>query len=156
SGVAAAGRSLLFQFEKGEYLTISSDFDRYQVKTDSEGRFVFPQVPPGHHKVVELVPEHGFGGGQAWSHHPLIDVEIRPGETTKVNLGGTGYKVTARLRWPAGQERTANSRIFAIVRPQAAAESSGSDAAIIAPALGSISGGNAPSPRPFSFRDDPD
>jgi len=84
AGVAASGRTLLFQYGIGDYQTISSDGARYQVKTDAAGRFAFSQVPPGKHKVVELVQEHGQPG--VWSHHPLRDVEIRPGETTTLTI----------------------------------------------------------------------
>jgi len=73
----------LFQYESGDFSSISCDFSRYQVKTDSEGRFVFPQAPPGKHQLVELIPDTS-GGNTVWSHNPLTAFEILPGKTTTV------------------------------------------------------------------------
>jgi len=84
---AAPGRSVLFEFEHGNYLSISMDFSSYQTKTDNQGGFVFPQVPPGKHSVVELTPQRQPSGATAWSHNRIADVEILPGETTRVTLG---------------------------------------------------------------------
>ena len=67
---------------------MSSDFTAYQVETDAAGRFVFAQVPPGQHKLVELVPQSATLGLQSWVHQPLTGVEVRPGETTTVTVGG--------------------------------------------------------------------
>lgn len=86
-GEPASGRSLLFACQQGDRRTVSSDFTAYQVKTDDAGQFAFPQVPPGTHKLVELVPETSQPGRKAWSHVPLTDVGIRPGETTTITVG---------------------------------------------------------------------
>lgn len=88
-GDPAAGRSVLFTCKDGDFNTISSDFMAYQVKTDEAGRFVFAQVPPGMHKLVELVPVTVNPGGMGWTHSPLTNVEIRPGETTTIIVGST-------------------------------------------------------------------
>lgn len=117
-GQAVAGRELLFQCGQGDFNTVSSDFNAYQVKTGSDGHFVFAQVPPGKHKLVRLVQEKGMPGGTSgtvWTHMPLLDVEIRPGETTTVTVGGANYRVTAHLRWPADLKREANWRVFAAI-----------------------------------------
>jgi RNA polymerase sigma factor (sigma-70 family) len=83
NGQPLAGHSLLFEYGSGDRNALSAEFSRYQVKTDSAGEFVFPQVPPGKHRVVELIPE---GKQPVWSHHVLSSIEIRPGETTTVTL----------------------------------------------------------------------
>ena len=110
-GKGVAGCALLFQCDKGDINTISSDFRSYQVKTDDEGHFTFAKVPPGNHKLVRLVPEKQSYNGQpetVWSHHPLLDVTIRSGQTTTVTIGESTYTVKAHLRWPAGLQRQAN------------------------------------------------
>ncbi len=88
AGKPATNRSVFFQFGKGDLRAVSTDFTAYQVKTDAEGKFAFPQVPPGKHKLVELVPIEGTAGSTVWQHQPLTDVEIRPGETATITLGG--------------------------------------------------------------------
>ena len=80
-GDTTKARALLFQYESGDFSSISCDFSRYQVKTDSAGRFVFPQAPPGKHQLVELIPDNS-GGNTVWSHNPLTAFEILPGKTT--------------------------------------------------------------------------
>jgi RNA polymerase sigma factor (sigma-70 family) len=93
----AAGRELFLQFVQRDPTSISFDFN-FKVTTDSQGHFLFPQVPPGKLKIVRLVhvPPDGF------SQQPLPDgdVEIRAGETTTKTIGGEGYTVKARIHWP--------------------------------------------------------
>ncbi len=56
--------------------------------TDSEGRFLFERVPP---VVVQLeLPHAGIQSG----------LEVQPGETALVTLGGPGRKVVGQLRAP--------------------------------------------------------
>jgi len=100
NGQGAADRAVLFQYGAGDFDAVSSDFQAYQTKTDSAGHFVFAQVPPGRHTLVELVPTQVMPGGMGWVHKPLQEVEIRSGETTTVTLAGC--KVIARPTWPAG------------------------------------------------------
>lgn len=117
-GQPAADRELLFQYGQGDFTTVSSDSRAYRVKTDRDGRFVFPQVPPGQHRLVRLVPEKGLPGmssGTVWSHQPLLEVDIHPGDTTTVTIGGTSYTVRARLQWPAGLPRETNWRVMGSV-----------------------------------------
>ena len=88
NGQPAAKRAVYFQHGQGDFRTVSTDFTAYQVETDANGRFVFAQVPPGQHKLMELVPEPGTAGSKSWSHQPLVEVEVRPGETATVTVGG--------------------------------------------------------------------
>jgi hypothetical protein len=89
NGKPAAGRSLLFACKHGDFRTVSSDSAAYEVKTDESGAFTFPQVPPGSHKLVELVPHTEPSGAMAWSHAPLTAVTVRAAETTTITVGGT-------------------------------------------------------------------
>ncbi|MCW5557577.1 MAG: sigma-70 family RNA polymerase sigma factor [Verrucomicrobiae bacterium] len=66
--------------------------------TDDSGRFLFPRVPPGHLRVGHwIVSDQGgtLTAGQS------AEATVAPGETARVTLGG-GYRVTGRLRLPAG------------------------------------------------------
>jgi hypothetical protein len=97
-GQPASGREFTLQFTGKEATGISFDFMTYVAKTDENGHFEFAQAPPGGFKIARRVhvPPNG------WSEQPLSDgdVEIQPGKTTTVALGGKGYVVKARVRWP--------------------------------------------------------
>ena len=55
-------------------------------------------------------------GSSSWSSdHPLMEVEIRPGETTAVTIGGSNYCVMARLKWPAELNPGTNVHVFASI-----------------------------------------
>jgi RNA polymerase sigma factor (sigma-70 family) len=100
-GQPATNRNLLLQFTDHDAdLGISFEFMSFKVATDAKGHFVFPQAPPGKLKIIYLayVAPNGF------AHQPLPDgdVEIRSGETTTKVLGGSGYTIKARARWPQG------------------------------------------------------
>jgi len=99
NGQPATNRNLLLQFTDHDAdLGISFEFMSFKVATDAQGHFVFPQAPPGKLKIIYLayVPPNGF------AHQPLPDgdVEIRSGETTTKTLGGSGFMIKARTRWP--------------------------------------------------------
>jgi hypothetical protein len=64
--------------------------DPFIVTTDSDGRFVFEDVPPGDHALGHLFP-----GGMFETRATL---RVNPGETTQIDLGGSGHSVTGRIR----------------------------------------------------------
>ena len=71
--------------------TVSLDPKGYTTKTDEQGKFAFDQVPPGRfHLYVS-----GEAIGRSISHETLV--EIQPGATTTVPIGGTGDIVAGRL-----------------------------------------------------------
>jgi uncharacterized GH25 family protein len=112
-GQPASGRDLLFIYGEGDFSTVSSDQPAFRVKTDTDGRFVFPQVPPGKHRLARLTPQpppHEV----MFTIEPSVDVEIRPGETTTVTLG-SGYVVSGRLRWADGVPPDTNWNVLASV-----------------------------------------
>jgi hypothetical protein len=113
SGKPAVGRLVMFQLGEGDFDGVFTDFQAYQKKTDADGKFAFPQVPPGNHSLVEMVPVPGATA--AWTHEPLLDVGIHPGETTTVSLGASGYTITASPRLPADLPHEAGRSVFASV-----------------------------------------
>lgn len=68
--------------------------DNFSAKTDRDGRFVFPQVPPVKASVKAQI--------SAWHEGPLkssrsIPLDLKPGEKVKLDLGGEGTQVTGRV-----------------------------------------------------------
>lgn len=78
---------------------ISTGFSEYQTKTDAVGHFVFPQAPPGAHRLVEVVEINAFPSpnGKAWTTQPLTNVVINPGATTTITVSGAGQFVAGNL-----------------------------------------------------------
>jgi len=62
--------------------------------TGQDGKFTFPQVPPGQHRLLRRVETTGWpvgDNGKGWRHQTLRDLDIRPGETTTVVVDGSDY-----------------------------------------------------------------
>ena len=69
----------------------------YHFATDSQGRFAIDRVIPGRGHISRiLVTPLGNGGQQTewWWQEP---VEVKPGQTTQVRLGGKGRPVIGRV-----------------------------------------------------------
>ena len=90
--------------------TFSSDYFAYRTETDEEGHFVFPRVPSGKHTVAQFIADR-----PNTRDAPMEDAEIRPGETTTVNIGVSNYVVTARIRWPANLQRETDWQVSALL-----------------------------------------
>jgi hypothetical protein len=71
----------------------------YVCNPDAEGRFVFDKVPPGEQMLERDFPQRGV----ITPSHPM-SVNIKAGEITRVNYGGTGRPVIGRVArevdWP--------------------------------------------------------
>jgi peroxiredoxin len=72
--------------------------DRGDARADDQGRFVLDHVVPGDVRVskqsgMETEPK-------GWSNGVLVDV--KPGETTRVEIGGIGRPVVAKIATPPG------------------------------------------------------
>lgn len=105
-GEPVAGREFSLEFAQLKSSDVWFGYTAYRAKSDAEGKFVFAQVPPGQLKLVRIVPVQISERMGSWSDKPEKNVEVRPGETTQVALSGEGYTVTARVRWPAGVDRS--------------------------------------------------
>ncbi len=71
----------------------------YDARTDESGRFVWERVTPGRMEVYRYVEDANHRG---WTASHPVSVEVKPGETARAQVGGTGRPVIGRLAVPAG------------------------------------------------------
>lgn len=76
------------------------EFHEYEAETDQEGRFVVEWVIPGDAKATTASPQGANRGPYASMGSGSI--EIKPGETATVTIGGRGRPVIGRLIVPDG------------------------------------------------------
>jgi len=68
----------------------------YEVQTDEDGHFAFPHVLPGEGTVARSTPLDDRA--RRYSHH--ISVEVKSGQATRVQIGGTGRPVIGKIVIP--------------------------------------------------------
>jgi len=68
----------------------------YEVRTNEDGRFDFPRVIPGKGTVARAMPVDDIA--RRLSYH--IDLDVKSGETTRIQIGGTGRPVIGRIVIP--------------------------------------------------------
>lgn len=82
------------------------DFNAYHIESDAEGRFTFPMVPPVPLNLTELVDielvNTGRPGGRSWTHRQRAALDLKPGETHRVELGKHDRRIRVGLRPPPG------------------------------------------------------
>jgi peroxiredoxin len=84
--------------------------------TDEQGRFSFDRVPAGSYRVGSQVPLSSV----MFTSSPGVPLELKPGETRRVTLGGTGMRpVAGRLVAPGVDAKVDWSKTRVIVRPSA-------------------------------------
>jgi beta-lactamase regulating signal transducer with metallopeptidase domain/thiol-disulfide isomerase/thioredoxin/protocatechuate 3,4-dioxygenase beta subunit len=110
----AAGAPIRYSADRFGDLDVPAIIDVGETTADAQGRFVLERVVPGDVRV-----SIGVGGKMSlngWSNGTLL--EVKPGETARAELGGTGRPVSARIALQARIDRngdyTANSE-FEIV-----------------------------------------
>ncbi len=114
SGSRASGRALCVDAGWFGPSMIRFDSRAFQARTDAQGRFAFPQVPPGRWKLVRLL-EHKEGAQTSWAHLPIQEIEVQPGQTTRLLLGAGARPVVAQVRLPEGLQRPPGARLFASI-----------------------------------------
>jgi RNA polymerase sigma factor (sigma-70 family) len=100
--------------------SLQFEMNGFWSELDAQGGFAFDRVPPGRNKLViapagVTVRGAPVPGVETWTSELLEEVEVRPGETTNVVIGGKGYEVTLRLGWPAGMSEQKNWSTFAVM-----------------------------------------
>ena len=71
----------------------------YDTRTDEHGRFVLERITPGAITVYRYVdtPDH-----RGWIPSNPVFVEVSPGQTVRVEVGGSGRPVIGKLKVPQG------------------------------------------------------
>ncbi len=69
------------------------------VRTDESGRFVMDRVAPGRLTVYHRVETPGR---TVWMASHAVNLDVKPGETVRLQIGGTGRPVVGRLAIPDG------------------------------------------------------
>ena len=70
-----------------------------ETQADESGRFVFDRVAPGRTIICRRVDNPDK---QGWTFSHPVYLDVKPGETVRVQLGGTGRPVVGRLAIPEG------------------------------------------------------
>jgi hypothetical protein len=99
NGTPFVDQRLSLNLTFGDPNSVSLDFETFELKTDAEGRFTFPKVPPTRLRLQRLDQAQGANASTVF---PLETVEIAPGETTIIRLDGRDRTFGLQLRWPAG------------------------------------------------------
>jgi RNA polymerase sigma factor (sigma-70 family) len=96
-GRPAGGQQLTLYREPTPYLPQSTHWNGYAM-TDAEGRFHFDRIVPGEVQVSRLIPfgATSYGGGS-----PSAGMDIAPGATARLSLGGTGRPIVGKAVVPA-------------------------------------------------------
>ncbi|HTR40654.1 MAG TPA: sigma-70 family RNA polymerase sigma factor [Pseudomonadales bacterium] len=87
NGQPLPDRTLSLQYDPKSFNRISCD-SAFQAKTDSNGHFTFPQVPPGKRQVCLIVPFNG-NMSSGWTQLPLQTVTISAGESATITIDQT-------------------------------------------------------------------
>lgn len=101
-----------------------SIFTRHEVTTATDGGFVFDRVLPGPAHIGRDLRLTPLEGAREAVSACLVPADFPGGETTLINLGGVGRRVSGRLRPPAGHDG-AVPWSFAHIRVEPAAEDDG-------------------------------
>ncbi|MGD0767949.1 MAG: carboxypeptidase regulatory-like domain-containing protein [Tepidisphaeraceae bacterium] len=84
-------------FSSGRYMAYDAQqprvFDQLNAKTDDDGKFVVDRVPPGGWTVGRRVQL----SSNSWTDAAIQSVEVEPGKTVSVNVGGTGRAVEGKV-----------------------------------------------------------
>src|SRR5437016_1516460 len=70
----------------------------HNIEADGSGRFTFERVPPGKHRVYRITRLHSYSSGVNGISH-YTPVEVRPGETSEIVIGGGGRMVVGRVNF---------------------------------------------------------
>jgi hypothetical protein len=83
--------------------------------TDQQGKFVMEKVAPGQHNIYRLLMSDNREQG---ANAAGQDVEVQPGETVSVVLGGKGRTLTGKIIWPDEELFKKPLWIYAYLQPQ--------------------------------------
>jgi beta-lactamase regulating signal transducer with metallopeptidase domain len=71
------------------------DWQAFSARTDENGKFTLPFVPPGERSLWRKIP----GNENSWTQSQLGTVDVQPGQTLVTNVGGSGRTVTGKVQF---------------------------------------------------------
>ena len=93
-------------------------FATYDASTDKDGHFVFERVVPGNARIGRRVWPTFSDGAKEAASCCMVPVAFAAGETSRLELGGTGQRVVATLEQPKAFNGKVNwNHITIFVRP---------------------------------------
>jgi len=107
-------RTYNVEFGGGSQQTVGFDFN-FNRKTDAQGHLTFEALPPGKHKLTRVVPFKFSETYSGWTTTDKVPFEIRPGETTSLNLDNLEHTVTAHVQWPTGVQQQPQWTVNAVL-----------------------------------------
>lgn len=87
-------------------------------RTDENGRFVFPRVMPGMATLAREFPRVFQDGRPESQMFTLANVDVAPGQTAQVEIGGTGRPVIGRVMLENADERLPFSGSITLMQDQ--------------------------------------
>lgn len=91
-----ADRLVAFRHESGSQMEQPRTSFDYETRTDENGHFAFTRVFPGEGVVTRAIPMSTRG--RRFSHS--VSVDVKSGQTTRIQIGGTGRPVIGRVVVP--------------------------------------------------------
>ena len=92
------------------------DMGTTDAQTDAHGEFTISNLPPGTRELARTYIRTE-GESISMTFGERMPIEIKPGDTTTLNLGASNYVVTAHLQWPAGVQRQLQWHLNALLQP---------------------------------------
>ncbi len=99
-GQFASGAQIHYRGDRYLSIGVPTIFVSGKTQTDIEGKFVIERVPPGDTRVNRIFED--VSKSSRWFATTLV--KVKPGETARVELGGKGRPVIARIKRPEGFE----------------------------------------------------
>jgi hypothetical protein len=130
-GTPAPNQEFLLQHgtaQPNRLLRLDYSFSAFRKTSDEAGKIHYRRVFPGKHHVARV---NRVGNGYQWSHEKAAEVDLRPGETTQLDIGRGGVMVVGTVR-RAGAEPAASRLVGSIhtAMPQPPKEIVGNPAAV--------------------------
>jgi protocatechuate 3,4-dioxygenase beta subunit len=75
---------------------------REEAEADADGKFVFAKLKPGMWEVSEMPSDDSPAAIRSAREYQKT-IELAPGQTGHVTLGGTGRPVVGKIEWPEGK-----------------------------------------------------
>jgi protocatechuate 3,4-dioxygenase beta subunit len=115
SGPGVQKNVALYVERPHEYGGVPQAYFDYDGTTDGEGRFAFERVVPGKARVYRTVRYAVRDSGYSSTYSHGVRVDLEPGKTAKVSVGGTGRPIEGQVVLPPGEDESIDYN-FAIGR----------------------------------------